>query len=180
MGNMKKSIIYISVLFAAWLLISSTASAQSLKAGEYTVNGIRFKVYESKEKTFFGIVRANRPFIPENKETINGIASYYVRPTLTNKEAWQQMTINILGNQRVAALKQNKERLNVRFFVKPNGEIYYMAFRVTHNSILTLQEIVKIEQVLLKKYKMALKSDNNAHLQLAWIMINSELDFSKL
>ena len=171
---------HIISFFAFLLLASPLANAQSLKEGEYTVNGVLYRVHESKEYSHFGIQRKNKPYIPENKETINGLPSYYVKPVPTNEAVWHQLVLNVLGSQRIAALKQNKDRLRITFYCKPNGEIYYMRLNVRKHSIFTLQEVVKIEQELLQKYKATLKSDNNEHLQLSWTGITSELDFSKL
>lgn len=156
------------------------ANAQSLKAGEYTINGIQYEVRESKEYSYFGVSRKVVPETAENKETINGLPSYYVKPVPTNEAVWHQLVFSVLGSQRIAALKQNKDRLDITFYFKPNGEIYYMTFMLKNNSIFTLQEIVNIERELLQKYKATLKSDNNGHLQLAWMSIYTQLDFSKL
>src|SRR5690606_34292511 len=148
---------HIISFFAFLLFASPLANAQSLKGGEYTVNGVLYRVHESIEYSYFGIQRKNKPFIPNDKEIINGLPSYYVKPVPTNEAAWHQLVLNLLGNQRLAALKQNKDRLEIIFHVKPNGEIYYMYLSVRKNSIFTLQEIVNIEQELLQKYKATLK-----------------------
>lgn len=177
---MKRTIKYTSTLLVILLSVASMANAQSLKAGEYTINGTQYEVRESNEYAYFGISRKNRAPLPKNKETINGLPSYYVRTIPTNESVWHQLVLNLLGSQRVSILKQNKETLKATFYFKPNGDIYFMSFRLKSNTKFTLQEIVGIEQELLQKYKATLKSDNNGHLQLAWISINSNLDFSKL
>src|SRR5690606_9863918 len=127
---MKKKTIYIISFFAFLLLASPLANAQSLKGGEYTVSGVQYRIDEPKEYSFIGIARRNRDPLPQNKETINGLPSYYVKPVPTNEAVWHQLVFSVLGSQRIAALKQNKDRLDITFYFKPNGEIYYMYLSV--------------------------------------------------
>lgn len=99
---------HIISFFAFLLSVSPVANAQSLKAGECTVNGVLYRVHESKAYSYIGTERKKHDPLPQNKETINGPPSYYVKPVPINQAVWHQLVLNVLGSQRIVALKQNQ------------------------------------------------------------------------
>jgi len=177
---MKKYTIIIFIYIVSLISSLQTAFAQEITLGEHTINNSTYKVSLSYDQLRILIVRKNKPFIPSNKEIIDGLASSIVYPKATNLQEWQQLAINTLPKEKVNNLKQHKDRLSIIFVVKPSGEIYYMTYILPHNTILTLQDLSNIDKEIMGNYKLKIESVKSRHLQLSSIIITSNLDFGKL
>lgn len=176
---MRKYILTVLALISLVLSLQ-TSFAQTITVGEHTINDSIYKVALSSDNLRLIIELKNKPFIPDNKEIIDGLYSYDVDVHATNRTAWQQLVLNTLPKEKVDSLKQRKEKLRIYFTVKPTGEMYFKSYILPHNTILTVQDLSNMDRKLMKDFRFDFKSPKNRHLQLSFVMMNLDLDFSKL
>ncbi|WP_394677936.1 hypothetical protein [uncultured Sphingobacterium sp.] len=168
------------LLLVLCMLIGCYSSAQTpIRQGAYTVNNIKY--YVSKPSVYdksYGIWRNEKPNIPAWKD-IDGFPMDIIRAKITNGDVWKNRVISLLGSQKVQQLKQNTEILGLSFTLKPTGEVYYITFDTKGNTVLTLEDIAKIDRELVNNYIATLSSTQDKHKQLSSISLNYEIDFSK-
>ena len=175
-----KKYILIVLTVVSLILSLQTSFAQKITVGEHTINNSIYNVTLSADNLRLIIELKNKPFIPENKEIIDGLYSYDVDVYATNRTAWHQLVLNALPKEKVDSLKQRKEKISILFVAKPTGEIYRMSYTLPHNTILTVQDLSNIDRKLLNDFRFDFKSTKNRHLQLSKVMENRDLDFGKL
>ncbi|TDQ79070.1 hypothetical protein [Sphingobacterium yanglingense] len=176
---MRKYILTV-LAFISLVLSLQTSFAQKITVGEHRINNSIYKVTLSSDKSKLILSLKNKPFIPENKEIIDGLYSYDVDVYATNRTAWHQLVLNALPKEKVDSLKQRKEKISIYFTVKPTGEMYFKSYTLPHNTILTMQDLSNMDRKLMNDFRFDFKSTKNRHLQLSFVMMNLDLDFGKL
>ncbi len=176
---MKKHIIIVLTVVSLVLSLQ-TSFAQKITVGEHSINNSIYKVTLSSDKSNLILSLKNKPHIPDNKEIIDGLYSYDIGVYATNRTAWQQLVLNTLPKGKVDSLKQRKEKISILFLAKPTGEIYFRSYILPHNTILTVQDLSNMDRKLTNDFRFDFKSPKNRHLQLSFVMMDWNLDFSKL
>jgi hypothetical protein len=168
------------LVFILCMLVSCYTSAQTpIRQGIYTLNNIKYEVAEpSIYNGSYGIWRNKTPEIPRWKD-IDGFPMDILRTKITNGDVWKNRILTILGAKKVQQLKEKNEILDMRFTLKPTGGVYYISYNVKGNTVLTLEDIAKIDQDLVNNYIATLSSTQDKHKQLSFISLNYEIDFSK-
>jgi|SRR6185312_16212931 len=103
--------------------------------------GVRdIAVYSKSNKYNNGIPRSEkekaRHFLPMHNTDIH-----------VNNDAIKQIVYDVL-NQKLAALKQNKEQINLITNFEPNGKLTGISFGLHENTLITLEDIEKIDRQL--------------------------------
>lgn len=150
----------------------------TIKAGTYTINEIDYKISKNDTYSFYSIYRPNRPRLPQNREIVNNIPLDYIKTRLTNQDVWKQLVKESLGMDKVKELKQNGEELELTFYFRPNGSVFFILYKLATQTDLTIEDVARIDQVLMKDYKGTFTSINDGHQYLYYIDINSELNFA--
>lgn len=179
MNKLNKDKFGFVVLLATMLLSVKLMAQIPIDTGIFTVNNIEYRVSKPDVHPRFGIMRVNRPYTPPNRTIVNNIPLDYIGTNVTNLDASNQIVRDVLGTIKLNALKQNGERLDIHFSFKPDGKIIYAYYGVEANTILTLNDIAKIDSALLMDYKATFTSVQNAHQYLYSISAFFSLNLAK-
>ncbi|MDR2284810.1 MAG: hypothetical protein LBE37_16470 [Sphingobacterium sp.] len=171
---MKKSIVIILTVISLVLSLQSSF-AQEITVGEHRINNSIYKVALSSDNLRLIIELKNKPFIPDNKEIIDGLYSYDIGVYATNRTAWKQLVLNTLPKEKVDSLKQRKEKISIYFTAKPTGEMYFKSYILPHNTILTVQDLSNMDRKLTNDFKFDFKSPKKQ--TFTTIICNDGLEF---
>ncbi len=122
-------------------------SAQELKEGIYTINGLSLQISHS---TFANggilISPAKSIPLPAGPDDIEGYGSSSIAASVKFDKRLLDLTIlnTLLLQGRVAQLKANNEDYMVSVITDISGKVLSSSLRVPKNSLLTKEEVVKI------------------------------------
>lgn len=140
-----------------------------------------YEVSKSERYKEYRIWNTDRSELKMNPLEVNGMESEYIRTKINNEEESVKIVIEALGREKVEQLQATKEWISGMIYYRPDGKVISIAFVVQDNTILTLDDLVHIENTLKANYQAALESDPpNSHLGLYYIRLNYEWDFGKM
>jgi len=140
---MKKTVL----LFVVFLFSIVLVSAQELKGGIYTINGLS---YEISHSTFDNggilISQTIQPKISPGAEEIEGFNSSSIAVSVNFDRPLLDLTIlnKKLSEERVAQIKANREVFRVSVTTDVSGKVLSSSIAVPKNSLITKEEVVKI------------------------------------
>lgn len=176
----KMKMIKRTALFGLFFLLNLTISnaQQPLEAGTFVIKEITYQVTKSEMYPSFSISRSGNPKLPENKQVVNNIALDYIKTRLTNEDRWKQLVKAAIGSEKVRSMKHNKEALGLTFYLRPDGKAFFILYKTNTPTVLSIEDIAKIDRVLMENYRATFTSFKDGHQYLSYIYINSELNFA--
>ncbi|MVZ61893.1 hypothetical protein [Sphingobacterium humi] len=135
------------LLLVVFLLSIVVVSAQELKEGTYTINGLSFQISYSDFDTGGILISPTKSILlPSGPDDIEGYGSSSIAASVKfDKRLLDLTTLNTLLSQgRVAQLKANNEDYIVSVITDISGKVLSSSLDVPKNSLLTKEELVKI------------------------------------
>src|SRR5690606_21366074 len=110
----------------------------------------------------------------------NGFPTEYIRTRMTNEMELQKMACEALGKEKREQMVAAKEKISGWIYYRADGTVINLVFGVKENTVLTLDDLARIESTLQQRFKASIESEPpNFHLHLYHISKNYEWDFSK-
>ncbi|MEJ5054628.1 hypothetical protein [Sphingobacterium sp. MYb382] len=173
---MKRKILITLIILAFWTPIQIFAQ-QDIKPGEYKIRNLPYIVREISTSKYYVINRDEKNALKENPKMVNDLPTERLDIRLTNGTSLQQSVIAALTDDKIKLLKASKENLQVYLFCSSNGTIINILFTVKTGTILTLEDIYKMDKYLRKNYKPTFSSVQNGHQQLNWVDAMQTINF---
>ncbi|SFS31573.1 hypothetical protein [Sphingobacterium wenxiniae] len=161
-----KNRLFVSLLML--FLINIASSQTPLRSGDFTVNGIDYKIGQLELYNNFVFSPNHKIEVPKNPEMVrnNTVPSVEISPRLTNREQLKNMVKSNFTAEQIHQLRKNKEYINLTMFVDSKGKPLYIWFGVDKNTILTIEQLAKVHQTVKTKFVAETASRDNLHLEL--------------
>lgn len=170
----------LSVLFTSlFILISSYGKSQSpIKPGDFTFKGTKFEVSElpDNEEELL-ITPKDGPEISTNPEEINGTSTEEILRTLEIHDSYDYDSLLPLFSN-YENLKNDGEYIQMVISTDGQGVINKILFYLDSKTKISQQDLGKFYQKLKKENKIELKSKDNKHVNLKFIVMDKSVKFN--
>lgn len=154
---------------------------QTIREGVFTIAGNTYKISNSLLTPTYLIENTDKTELKPNPLEANGFPTEYIRTKMTNEKELQKLACEALGKKTIEKLTAAKEKISGRINYRPDGSVIRVVFGVQENTVLTLDDLARVERTLQQRFKASFESDPpNFHLHLYYISKNYELDFGKV
>jgi hypothetical protein len=160
--------------------ILNLQAQQPLRKGIHKIGENTYEVSESGTRSWYLIWNMDKSELKPNPLEANGFPTEYIRTKVTNEKELQKAACEGLSKKTIEKLIAAKERISGLIYYRADGTVINLVFSVKENTVLTLDDLARIESTLQQRFKASIESEPpNFHLHLYHIRKNYEWDFGK-
>jgi hypothetical protein len=161
--------------------IINLQAQQAIREGTFTIGKNTYGITKSKYTPTYIVENIDISELKPNPLEANGFPTEYIRTKMTNEKELQKMACEALGKDKREQLTAAKEKISGLIYYRADGSVINMVFSIQENTVLTLDDLARVERTLQQRFKASFESDPpNFHLHLYYISKNYELDFGKV
>ena len=161
--------------------ILNLQAQQTIREGIFTIAENTYEISRLNEYKKYIIENVDKSELKLDPLEVNGFPTEYIRTKMTNEKELQKLACEALGKKTIEKLTAAKEKISGRINYRPDGSVIRVVFVVQENTVLTLDDLARVERTLQQRFKASFESDPpNFHLHLYYISKNYELDFGKV
>ena len=162
------------------LFIPNLQAQQAIREGTFTISKSTYKISKLNTYKEYVIGNVDKSELKPDPEVVNGFPSEFIRTKMTNSKELDKVACEALGKDKREQLTAAQEKISGWIYYRADGTVINMVFAVKENTVLTLDDLARIERVLQKRFTATFESEpSNFHLHLNRITKNYEWDFSK-
>lgn len=172
------NLILTTVIFL--LFIPNIQAQQAIREGTFTIGKNTYGITKSKYTPTYIVENIDKSELKPNPLEANGFPTEYIRTKMTNEKELEKIVCEALGKDKREQLTAAKEKISGWIYYRADGSVINMVFSIQENTVLTLDDLARIESTLQQRFKASFESQPpNFYQHLYHISIGYEWDFGK-
>lgn len=172
-----KNSLYTTIIFL--IFIPNLLAQQVIREGVFTIDGGTYEITKMSNYSRYVIGNCDRSELIPNLDVVDGVPLELANTKIINKKELKKIAREALGKEMTGQLATAKEEILGSIYYRPDGTVIRVVFSVSENTILTLDDLIRVEEALKTRFKASLESVGNLHEHLYHINFAFEWDFGK-